>query len=225
MTDTPPPPSDDFARHMLLSSRLLKGESLSDYIDLDRVCVPSEYLHHPTWLRTFLPLYYHLTRTDNKMSIAEMKRVFGCGAALIGRIRKAIVDKKPIPFPKPGKKNIRNDPLLRRLVDEATFEDGHVSDADLSRVLGTSRNTVNRIRHDLNFKYKALSHGPLLTERQIAARLSFCRNNGDFDWSKVLFPDESRFSTYPDSKVMLWVQKGHRVHVQTQKFPPSIMVW
>ena len=99
------PPSDHFARHMLLYSRFLMGESLSDYIDLDRVCVPSEFLHHPTWLRTILPIYYHLTRNDNKMSIVEMKRVFGCGAALISRIRKAIVDKKPIHFPNPGKEH------------------------------------------------------------------------------------------------------------------------
>ena len=104
-TSRSPPPSDDFARHMLLYSRFLNGESLSDCIDLDRVCVPSEFLHHPTWLRTILQFYYHLTRNDNKMSIAEMKRVFGCGAALIDRIRKAIVDKKPIPFPNPGKEH------------------------------------------------------------------------------------------------------------------------
>ena len=136
MADTTPhspPPPDDFARHILLYSRFLKGVSLSDYIDLDRVCVPSVFLHHPTWLRTILQFYYHLTRNDNKMSFAEMKRAFGCGAALIGRIGKAIVDKKPIPFPKPGKKNIRNDPLLRRLVDESTLDDGHVFSTRTSR--------------------------------------------------------------------------------------------
>ena len=228
MTDTtehPPHHFDDFTRQMLLYSRFLKGESLSQFIDLDRSCIPSQFLHHSTWLRTILPLYYNLTRNGNKMSIAEMKRVFGCGAALINRVRKAIVEKKPIPFPKPGKKNIRNNPLLRRLVDESTIADGHVSDADLSRILGTSRNTINRIRHDLNFKYKALSHGPLLTERQIAARLIFCRNNTDIDWSKVLFSDESRFSTAPDSQVRWWVKRGHRVFIQAPKYPPSIMVW
>ena len=30
----------------------------------------------------------------------------------------------------------------------------------IATILGVSRNTVNRIRHDINFKYKALSHGP-----------------------------------------------------------------
>ena len=140
------------SRDPSFSTPFLKGESQSQYIELDRVCVPSEFLHHPTWLRTILPLYYHLTRNDDKMSIAKMKRVFGCGAALIGRARKAIAEKKPIPFQKSGKENVRNDPILGRLVDEATLENGHVSDADLSTILGVSRNTVNRIRHDLNFK-------------------------------------------------------------------------
>ena len=110
-------------------------------------------------------------------------------------------------------------------MDDATLENGHVSDADLSTILGVSRNTVNRIRHDLNFKYKALSHGPLLTERQIAARLAFCRNNADRDWTLVLFSDESRLSTSPDSPVMWWVKRGRRVFIHTPKYPASIMVW
>ena len=105
------------------------------------------------------------------------------------------------------------------------MENGHVSDSELSSLLGTSRNTVNRIRHDLNFRYKALTHGPALSARQIQARLDFCLNNLFREWTIVLFTDESRFSTSPDSPVMWWIKRGHSVYIETQKFPPSIMVW
>ena len=40
-----------------------------------------------------------------------------------------------------------------------------------------------------------------------------------------MFSDESRVSTSPDSPVMWWVKRGQHVYIETEKFPPSIMVW
>ena len=84
---------------------------------------------------------------------------------------------------------------------------------------------INNIRHDLKFDYKALRHGQVLTQRQVEARLAFCRDNVDQDWSAVMFTDESRVSTSPDSPVMWWVKRGQHVYVESHKFPPSIMIW
>ena len=97
---------------------------------------------------------------------------------------------------------MRNDAVLKRLVDEFTTENGHLSDTELASILGTSRNTINRIRHDLEFKYKQLRHGPVLSQRQVEARLAFCRDNLNQDWALVMFSDESRVSASPDSPVM-----------------------
>ena len=134
--------------------------------------------------------------------------MFGCGADLIYRVKKTVEQRTEIRLATRGKKPIRNDPLLRRLVDEATRANGHVSDTELSSLLGTSRSTVNNIRHDLDYKYKALRHGPVLSERQVQARLAFCRDHVDQDWTAVMFSDESLVSTCSDSPVMWLVERG-----------------
>ena len=40
-----------------------------------------------------------------------------------------------------------------------------------------------------------------------------------------MFSDESRVSTSPDSPVMWWVKRGQHIYVESEKFPPSIMIW
>ena len=214
-------PDDDQADY----TRFLRGVSRPEFVETDNCCVTSDVRNNTTCLRQILPLYYHLTRSRKRLAVAKLKKLFGCGAELIARVKYAIAQKKPIPIPRKGRRNIRNNNILRGLIDATTMENGHISDSELSSMLGTSRNTVNRIRHDLNFRYKALRHGPALSPRQIRARLDFCLNNLFREWTIVLFTDESRFSTSPDSPVMWWIKRGHSVYIESQKFPPSIMVW
>ena len=212
-------------RHFISFTLFLKGETPPEFAELDSICLSKEFFNDQFCIQKVLPLYFHFTRNNEKIPIAKLKRLFGCGADLIYRVKKAVEQRTPIRVPSRGKKPIRNDPVLRRLVDETTSANGHVSDTELSTLLGTSRSTVNNIRHDLNYKYKPLRHGPVLSQRQVDARLAFCRTNVDQDWTTVMFTDESGFSTSPDSPVMWWVKRGHHVYVETEKFPPSIMVW
>ena len=138
------------------------------------------------------------------MTVAQMKKSFRCGAELIQKVRKAIVEKKPLPIPGHEKGNpVRNDPALIGLVDAMTREDGSLSNGALASILGTSESTINRIRHDLGYSYRPLGHGPHLLERHFAARLAFCLNHQNDDWSRTLYRDESRFATSPDGPVML----------------------
>ena len=110
-------------------------------------------------------------------------------------------------------------------MDTITGDNGAVSDADLANLLETSRSSVNRIRHDLRYSYRPLRHGPLLQDRQIQARLAFCRAHLNDDWSRTLFTDESRFATSPDCPVMSWRKRGQTDYVESQKYPGSFMVW
>ena len=160
------------------------------------------------------------------MSVAEMKKRFNCGAQLISDVRKALVEKKPLPIPGRKKINpVRDNTILIGLVDSMTRENGRVSDSDLANVLGTRRMRVNRAQHDLQFTYKALRHIPVLSQRHVGTRLAFCQNHRGDDWSSTMFTDESRFSTSPDCPVMQWVKRGDHIYVETEKFPFSIMVW
>ena len=145
---------------------------------------------------------------------------------MIADVREAIGEKKPLRIPGRGKvRKVRDDKVLIGLVDSLTRADGGVSDFNLSQILGTSRMTINRVRHDLKFSYKPLRHGPLLSELQIERRRVFCHHHRNSDWSKTLFTEESRFSTSPDCPTRWWVKRGDHVYAESNKFPFSIMVW
>ena len=140
-------PNNDQAEYSLF----LKDVSLPEFQEIDAHCVPHQLLNDAAGLRTVIPLYYHLTRRNAKEPFAKLKRVFCCGAETISRVRKSIAEKKPLPLPR-KRRSVRNDPVLRRLIDQSTLENGHLSHSVLTSVLGTSHNMANKVRHDLKFK-------------------------------------------------------------------------
>ena len=205
----------------------LKEKEDEAFQEVDQACLSHQLFEDPECQRTILPLYFFLTRrAECRMSIRALKKSFNCGSDTIRSVRKAIEEKKPLKSP--GRKRInpvRDDPALVALVDAITREDGALSDADLANLLGISRTSVNRIRHDLKFSYRPLRHGPRLEARQVEARLAFCLAHLNENWSLVLFTDESRFATSPDCPVMQWTPRGEAVYMETDKFPKSFMVW
>ena len=110
-------------------TRFLRGVSLPEFIETDNCCVTTEVRNNTTCLKQILPLYYHLTRSQRRVAVAKLKKMFGCGAELIARVKNAIAQKKPIPIPRRGRKNIRNNSVLRRTIDATTMENGLFSDS------------------------------------------------------------------------------------------------
>ena len=196
--------SDDDLTAFFLFTRFLKQQEEGEFEEIDTACLYEELFKSPTCQRNVLPLYFFLTRNgERKMSVRELKRRFNCGAELIRRVKSSIDEKKPLSIPgKTPVKPVRDNRVLINLVDSMTRENGALSDSDLANILGTSRATVNRIRHDKDFSYKALRHGPLLSQRHIDKRLAFCRAHENDDWSKIIYTDESRLATSPDCPVM-----------------------
>ena len=207
-------------------ARFLKEKGDEAFHEVDGACLSPELFANPECQKSIQPLYFFLTRRgESGMTVREMKKTFKCGGCLIQQVRKAIREKKPLKVP--GHKHInpiRDDPSLVGLVDTITGDNGAVSDGDLANLLGTSRSSVNRIRHDLKYAYRPLRHGPLLQDRQIEARLAFCRAHLNDDWSTTMFTDESRFATSPDCPVKSWTKRGQNAYIESQKFPASFMV-
>ena len=207
--------------------RFLKGQRDPDHEETDGACLSREMFKSDDCQKSVLPLNYFLTRNkEQKMSIDQMKKRFKCGAELIARTQKAIVEKKPVPFP--GHKRdspVRRNEFLKNLVDSLTRANGGISCVSLSKDLGASPASINRIRHDLEYTYKPLRHGPVLNERQVRARLSFCQSHTNDVWAKTMFTDESRFATSPDCPLKWCVKKGDRVYMEKEKFPESFMAW
>ena len=107
----------------------VRGVSLPEFIETDNFCVTTEVRNDTTCLMQIFPLYYHLTRSQRRVAVAKLKKMFGCGAELIARVKNAIAQKKPIPIQRRGIKNIRNDSVLRGLIDATTMENGLFSDS------------------------------------------------------------------------------------------------
>ena len=109
--------------------RFLKGKCDQQRDELDSACLSQEMFKNEGYQRTVLPLYYFLTRNDDKkMSIDQMKRSFNCGADMISRTRRAIMEKKPIPPPRHNREHpVRHNQILRNLVDTLTRGNGGVS--------------------------------------------------------------------------------------------------
>ena len=65
---------------------------------------------------------------------------------------------------------------------------------------------------------------PLLTEKHRVARLQWCNENKDTDWTNVVFSDESQMQFFPNDVKEL-VKKGETPVRGKVKHPPSVMVW
>ena len=69
-----------------------------EFEEVDRACLSHELFQDADSLRTVIPLYFFLTRNrELHVPVVELKKRFKCGAELIGRVRKAIADKKTTP--------------------------------------------------------------------------------------------------------------------------------
>jgi transposase len=90
--------------------------------------------------------------------------------------------------------------------------------------------SINSIRKLLHFKYTSPRTRPLLTETQIAKRLTFCQKalSGEINWAgEVIISDESRFGLFDDSR-RIWLQRGiyHEITFRGKpKFQKTFMVW
>ena len=56
----------------------VRGVSLPEFIETDNFCVTTEVRNDTTRLKQILPLYYHLTRSQRRVAVAKLKKMFGC---------------------------------------------------------------------------------------------------------------------------------------------------
>ena len=124
---------------------------------------------------------------------------------------------------------------MRLHVEARTIEDRRVSGMALASELETkfgvkiSEKTIERVRHELGFKYRPPINSVLLTPRAKQRRVAWAQEQLDIrrDWSKVVFSDESYFHLTPE-KTFLWRrsdEEGDDVRLHKQQHPPKILIW
>eukprot|EP00795_Rhopilema_esculentum_P008069 gene8069-13984_t len=93
-----------------------------------------------------------------------------------------------------------------------------------------SSRTVRRRLVDSGLKYCRAKKKPLLSEKARAKRLDWGRQHRDYDWSKVIFSDESRFCLISDRPVYVRRRSGEEYLPQclnptVKHGGGGIMVW
>lgn len=81
--------------------------------------------------------------------------------------------------------------------------------------------TIRNRLHEGGRHCRTPAKKPALTPAHAEARLRFCRENLDRDWSRVIFSDEKTFSSSIDSPVKLWRPKNERYTVEHVKATAS----
>lgn len=92
------------------------------------------------------------------------------------------------------------------------------------RTIRISPQTVSRILLRAGLQSKWQTKKPLLTEAHRQKRLAFARTEKDRDWSKVVFLDETTFTTGP-RKHRVRAGRNEFVPLPTIKHPPKVHVW
>lgn len=136
---------------------------------------------------------------------------------------------------RPRKTTPRDDRLIKHLVQLSP----HISSVRVAQVAGerginiSSRTVRRRLTSEFHLVARRPAKKPLLTTKQLKARLQFCKAMKDKSaawWEKVMFTDESTFQQIR-SNGYNYVRrpKGERLNprytIKTVKHLPSVMVW
>ena len=87
-----------------------------------------------------------------------------------------------------------------------------------------STRTVQRELARQNWVKKRGIVTPLLNDRQKLARLNWCYAHRNYDWSKVVFTDESSVWVYPNN-IMIWTKDTVKPQYPRPKHSPKFHMW
>ena len=173
---------------------------------------------------------------DLNHSHAFIAKTLGVSRSSVARILKLKNETGSLkPKKRPGKAKLTSkavDRRIRRFVMKNPF----VSAAKVKEHLNLDisvRTVRHRLAKDLQFKTRVPLKKPLLTAKQIKARLAFCAKYKQWtpeQWKQVLFSDESTFMQFRDVSKLVRVPEGvsplnNKYTKKVVKHSPSVMVW
>lgn len=90
--------------------------------------------------------------------------------------------------------------------------------------INVSINTIRNRLQELQIAYRATKHKPLLTQKQVEKRQAWAHEHLEYDWSSVVFTDESSFWVCNTIR-RAWSEKGNFIIQRTVKHPAKLHVW
>ena len=125
-----------------------------------------------------------------------------------------------------GRKPILNG-AARRVLGTFTYRHPQLSNPRLARKMEQARlpsvsdRTIGNCLKKLGIKRKNPSSKPQITPSHATKRIEFCQKYLNYDWSRMIFPDEATFSLYSFKRKLLCKK---RKSVGKLKFPKKLMV-
>ena len=92
------------------------------------------------------------------------------------------------------------------------------------RFVDISPRTIRRRLAEAGFRYGVPIRKPLLTEGHIKVRFHWATDHRNFDFSKVIFTDETTFLLF-SMKRRIWQLRGARKVFRTVKHPTKVYAW
>lgn len=131
-------------------------------------------------------------------------------------------------------RRVRQEPFVPANVVAQNFPNRRQQQQQRGRPRNISRSTVGNRLREAGLRARNAARGPMLTPAHCRARLAYARQHVNWNmwqWSNVLFSDESRFCLYGnDRRPRVWRRQGER-YAQNFIRPVaaynggSVMVW
>lgn len=88
-----------------------------------------------------------------------------------------------------------------------------------------SRHTIGRVLKSSNYGRELPKSIPFIKPVHKASRVAWCLKYRDFDWSHVVFSDESSFQMHSHKIKLIFKKNLPRPTTEKPKHAPSVMVW
>jgi transposase len=167
---------------------------------------------------------------NERISVREISAKVNVGKSTVSRyIRSwksgvAVEDMKP--YCRPPKINPDHRSFLGQCVaTQAKPTSKSLTNAlSMSKGVSVTPQTVRNHLKKLNYKSSRPHKIPLMTTKQERARVKWCIQHKDFDWSNVWFSDET-YIEINQSTLLVWHKKSEKPIVAKPKFAVKIMCW
>jgi len=174
-------------------------------------------------------VFLHDHPNGPRLGIKRIANIVSCDKRSVGRWLDRWKETKDLSDkPKTGRSRVTTEKQDAKIVALATRDENATAPKIQKQMedkgIDVSERTVRRRLHEAGGKYNLPLSKPLLSEKHQKQRRIWAKNHKNFDWTKVIFTDESTFYlNQPVGKV--WNFPGKKKVIRTVKHPAKVHVW
>ena len=174
-------------------------------------------------------IFLHLNNSGPRLSIAKISRKMKLSRHTVSNWIKRFKETVDVLEQHSIGRPTKISGKLEKIMKNALVENPELNAKEISLQLERTGlkihpTTISRRLNKLGYHYKVPASKPLLSKKQKLARLKFGRENGDRDWSNVIFTDEFTIKLGANRE-RFWKRRNSRIYLRKQKYPGKINIW